>query len=159
MKKQAVLLSLLLFVFIAGCETKTTGEVTRVVCDGWPDVSIEVRVVKDGNAFLYLKELKGPSKGNIPAEAGIPTGQQVTVQEEQFEPPKISLLPKVLVPDKFWWRLWGGFENFLKDKVDYWISNVKTKKSWLLPSAAFISLLFLFFVKSLSFYRQRKSLR
>ncbi len=34
MKKQAVILSLLLLlVFVAGCGTKTTGETTRIICD------------------------------------------------------------------------------------------------------------------------------
>lgn len=126
--------------------------------DSWADVSVELRYIKDGNAFLYFKELK--SQG--PSKISIPTGKQVFVEEvgeEDFELPKITLIPEGLTPTKIWMKILQDFERFIKEKVDYWMSQIKTKKSWLLPSAAFISLLFLFFVKSLSFYRQRKSLR
>ena len=119
--------------------------------DGWADVRIELRGIKNNNAFLYVKELKGPSKLSIP----IPTGEQVVV-EEQFELPKITLVPEDLMSGKAWLEVLHNFEKLVRTNVDYWISQAKTKKSWLLPSLAFIALLLLFFVRSFSFYLERK---
>ncbi len=156
--------------------------------DSWADVSIELRGIKDGNAFLYLKELRAPSK------VSMPTGQQVSVQEG-FELPEITLAPKDLIPEKAlsgwlqnfgmflkgkveqfrpgrvtselkalvteksWLKPLQDFENVARSNVDRWISNIKTKKSWLLPSAAFIGLLLLFFERSLTFYVQKNRLK
>jgi len=160
--------------------------------DSWADVSIELRGIKDGNAFLYFKELK--SQG--PSKISIPTGEQVFVEEvgeEDFELPKITLSPKdliskkgfmgllknfesfvrskvgqfelpkimlrakALITGKLWSKLLQDFENLVRNNVDCWVSNVKTKKSWLLPSLGFIALSVLFIVRSLSFYLQRRS--
>jgi hypothetical protein len=132
-----------------------TGKRANIDVDGdsWADVSIELRAIKDSDAFLYFRALKGPSK------ISIPTGKQV-VEEELFELPKITLLPKDLlsenVLEKAWVKTLQDFQSFVKANVDYWISQAKTKKSWLLPSLAFIALLLLFFVRSFSFCLQRK---
>lgn len=119
--------------------------------DGFADISIELRGIKNNNAFLYIKELKKP-------EISIPTGQQVVI-EEQFELPKITLIPKVWTQEKFWRGLLQDFEKFVKANVDYWINQAKTKKSWLLPSLAFTALLLVFFIISFRFYLKRKQRR
>jgi len=121
---------------------------------GWADVRIELRGIKNNNAFLYVKELKGPSKFSIP----IPTGEQVSV-EEQFDLPEITLLPRGLMSGKAWLEVLHDFEKLVRTNVDYWIGQAKTKKSWLLPSLAFTAILLLFFLRSFSFYLQKKRLK
>lgn len=114
------------------------------------DVSIELRGIDNGYAFLYFKELKGVK------EIKLPKGEKVV--EEKITGEQVIELPKIkLEVKKTWAILLEGFENFVKNNVDYLINNVKAKKSWLIPSLIVSILLLSFFIMSLRFCLKKKS--
>jgi len=93
--------------------------------------------------------LKGPTKTSIPK------GEKVVI-EEQFELPKITLLPESLALEISWMAALQNFEKFIQDKINYLIENVKTKKSWLISSVAALVTLLAFIIISFRFYLRKK---
>lgn len=107
-----------------------------VTNDTLADVSIELRSISNGYAFLYFKEIKNAE------EVKLPEGQKVLVEESGQEPlqmPKLELLPKI-GPKTFLMMVIETFESWVKNMVQNAVNN----KQYSIPVSLLILLLIVF---------------